>query len=84
MQGGDSTTRNLNDPCMGDVNRDRRVNVADLLLVLGAYGSNSCGASAPLGSAAADMNADCSVNVADLLLCLGVFGHVCPDTAAGG
>ena len=84
MQEGDSTTRNLNDPCIGDVNRDGRVNVADLLLVLGAYGSSSCAASAPLSSATADMNADCSVDVADLLLCLSVFGQVCPDTAAGG
>jgi hypothetical protein len=66
--------------CIGDVNGDGRVDVADLLLTLGAFGANACdGSSAAEAVAAADMNADCQVNVGDLLLNLGVFGQTCED-----
>ena len=63
-----------------DVNGDGRVNVADLLLTLGAFGANACdGSSLAEGVAAADFNADCQVNVEDLLLNLGAFGQTCED-----
>ena len=60
------------------MNSDGRVNVADLLLILGAFGANACdGSSAAEAVAAADMNADCLVTVADLLLTLGAYGQTC-------
>src|SRR5262249_4181024 len=45
----------------GDLNGDLRVNVSDLLLIIGAWGV--CGASCP-----ADLNHDGGVNVGDLLM----------------
>ena len=65
--------------CIGDVNNDGVVNVADLLLLLGLYGSRC--ATTTVDIAAADLNDDCAVDVSDLLLNLGAFGQQCQ---AGG
>lgn len=81
--GADSSTASV-DRCPGDVNGDGRINVADLLLILGAYGSNPCDASVLEAVVQADVNADCRVGVNDLLLCLGAFGQVCSNVAAEG
>lgn len=60
------------------MNSSGDIGVADLLLILGAFGANGvCGG--PAGQAAAnvvacDVNADCQVGVADILLTLGAFG----------
>ena len=62
------------------MNGDGTVNVADLLLTLGAFGANACdGSSSAEAVAAADTNADCYVDVEDLLLNLGAFGQICED-----
>ena len=87
--GADSVAVSTN-PCTGDVNGDKRVTVADVLLVLGAYGSPSpCGAQGiddAFGQEVqhADINADCRVNVEDLLLCLRAFGMACPGASPEG
>ena len=69
--------------CEADVDHDGRVDVADLLLVLGAFGlhaeraaDGACGANAGDGLLE-DINEDCAVGVADLLLVLAAFGAVC-------
>eukprot|EP01043_Picozoa_sp_COSAG02_P023185 COSAG02_NODE_1231_length_13766_cov_16.546572_5_plen_257_part_00 len=63
--------------CAGaDLNSDHAVQVEDLLLVLGAFGSSTLSAGAqPLD---ADVNGDGLVNVADILLVLSAFGTTCP------
>jgi len=55
--------------CTGDLNGDNVVNVSDLLILLGAWGS--------CPSCAADLNGDNVVNVSDLLILLGAWG-ACP------
>ncbi len=56
--------------CLGDLNADNLVNVADLTIFLGKFGQSGPGL-------ATDLNNDGSVNVADLTLFLGVFGAPC-------
>jgi hypothetical protein len=51
--------------CLADVNSDGSVNVSDLLLIVGAWGSND---------AEADVNEDGSVGVADLLMVIEAWG----------
>jgi hypothetical protein len=66
--------------CVGDVNGDGSVAVADILLVLAAYGSNACAGSWVVENVAAvDLNGDCRVDVGDLLLTLGAYGRTCED-----
>lgn len=50
--------------CLGDINQDNEVDVADLLLVIGAWGN----------SGEADIDGDGTVNVADLLILIGAWG----------
>ena len=50
-------------PCEGDANGDQVVDVNDILLVIGAWGT-------PDG----DVNGDGDTNVDDLLLCISSFG----------
>ena len=76
--------------CEADVNGDGRVNVGDILLVLGAFGwrpadqESGCGAAASAAGGPSrpsglpeDINRDCAVGVADLLLALSAFGIAC-------
>ncbi len=56
-------------PCPGDVNADGAVNVSDLLALLGAWSTHTCGD--------ADIDADGEVGIADLLLLLAAWG-ACP------
>lgn len=58
--------------CVTDLTCEGEVNTADLVLLLGAFGSAS-----PTG-AGADFNHDGSVNVVDLTFMLGTFGVNCP------
>jgi hypothetical protein len=61
--------------CAADVNSSGDVGVADLLLILGAYGyAGVCGGTAAPTVVACDVNADCEVGVADILLTLSSFG----------
>jgi len=52
--------------CPGDLNGDTVVNVSDLLILLGDWGS--------CPGCAADLNGDNVVNVSDLLILLGAWG----------
>jgi hypothetical protein len=54
--------------CLGDLNFDGSVSLADLALLLSAFGQ----------SAGGDLNGDCSTSLADLALLLANFGNVCP------
>ena len=56
--------------CVGDLNGDEVISVADLLALLGDFGCTS--------NCIADLNGDGVVNVGDLLSFLGVFGDDCP------
>lgn len=56
-----------------DLNHSGRVDVADLLLALGAFGQS---AADPV-IASFDLSGNGSIDVADLLLVLGAFGQVC-------
>ncbi len=53
-------------PCEGDTNGDGAVNVADILIVIGEWGSTSGGGG--------DVDGDGNVNVTDLLLVIANFG----------
>ena len=65
-------------PCDADVNGDGRVNVADILATLSAFGSRDAAAVA-LG----DVNGDGAVTVSDILLVLAAFGTAeCGDRPA--
>ena len=67
----------MSESCRADVNSDGRVTVADLLLIMGAYGQrNLCDVG--IGDRAAmDVTRDCAVTVADLLAALSAFGLQC-------
>lgn len=53
-------------PCIGDVNGDNQINVADLLSVISSWG--------PCAGCPADVNGDNQVNVADLLTVISEWG----------
>lgn len=57
-------------PCVGDINHDGAVGVADLLAVIGAWGP--CGSPCPT-----DLNGDNTTGVADLLTVISNWG-TCP------
>lgn len=58
-------------PCAGDFNGDNAVNVLDLTILLGVFGT-----SVTPGSGG-DMNSDGTVNTTDLVLFLAAFGQPC-------
>lgn len=58
--------------CPGDLNADRVVNTADLLILLGNFG---IGVTPGTGG---DIDGNGAVNTQDLLALLGVFGSACP------
>lgn len=60
--------------CVGDVNLDGSVGVADLLAVIAAWGP--C-ATCPSTPCATDINGDCTIGVADLLAVIANWG-TCP------
>ena len=74
-------TRYQSDCTSADVNSDGRVAVADLLMILSAFGQSwDCGdpgAAVAAVAAAADVNDDCEVAVADILMALSQFGQTC-------
>jgi len=67
---GQITPAALRPPCIGDVNGDRVVDLADLALLLGGFGTV-----APC--LAADLDHDGQVSLTDLALLLANFGTVC-------
>ena len=57
------------EPPLGDMDRDCRVGVKDLLILLGSWGPcDNC------DNCPADLNGDCVVGVVDLLILLGNWG----------
>ena len=58
--------------CRGDFNDDGQINLADLNILLAAYGTTS-DATHPTG----DMNADGAINLSDLQALLLVYGNSC-------
>lgn len=66
-----SLTANAPAPCRGDINGDRVVNTADLVLLLSDFGSIGPGLHG-------DFNNDSTVNTADLTTLLAAFGAACP------
>ncbi len=66
-----SLTATVPAPCRGDINGDRVVNTADLVLLLGDFGQSGPGLKG-------DYNNDGAVNTADLVTLLGAFGAACP------
>jgi hypothetical protein len=59
-------------PCLGDINGDGIIDIADLALFLSVFGS----AAGP--GDCADMNGDGIIDIADLALFLSGFGSICP------
>ena len=57
--------------CLGDLNIDGLITVADILVMLGDFGCNEL--------CVADVNNDDSVGSSDLLIMLTVFGTACPE-----
>ena len=55
--------------CLGDLNLDSIISVADILVMLGDFGCSSL--------CVADVNNDDSVGSGDLLIMLTVFGNDC-------
>lgn len=75
MSGGDFTlaggfwsgsTEPSTPTCLGDINNDGAVDVSDLLVLLGAWGS--------CPDCSSDLNGDGVVDVSDLLVLLGAWG----------
>lgn len=58
--------------CLGDLNGDHQISLADLNILLANYGHS--GATYAQG----DLNGSMTVDLSDLSLMLGVFGSVCP------
>lgn len=56
-------------PCLGNVNGDDSITVADILVVLSEFGCTS--------ACIADVDGDGSVTVSDVLVVLSVFGSTC-------
>ncbi len=56
---------NIATPCIGDTTNDNEVNVADLLVIIDAWGSTN---------STADVNEDGIVDVSDLLIVVGNWG----------
>ncbi len=54
--------------CAGDYTYDGQVTTADLLILLGAFGTDTC---------SIDLNNDQLVNISDMLIFLGAFGNDC-------
>jgi hypothetical protein len=54
--------------CDGDFNYDGQVTTADLLILLGSFGTAAC---------TIDLNNDQLVNISDMLIFLGAFGNDC-------
>jgi hypothetical protein len=54
--------------CSGDYNYDGQVTTADLLILLGSFGTETC---------SVDLNGDQLVNISDMLIFLGAFGNPC-------
>lgn len=63
-------------PCTGDLNDDHAVDVADMLLLLSAWGPASA-------NPQADINGDGAIDVSDLLLLLNHWG-ACPSPRSDG
>ncbi|HRQ75934.1 MAG TPA: hypothetical protein PK098_08450 [Phycisphaerales bacterium] len=63
-------------PCPADLNNSGAVDVQDLLILLGAWGTNP--------GHPADLNNSGAVDVQDLLILLGAWGACPPAPAAGG
>ena len=61
-------------PCPSDFNDDGKVNITDLLKVLGSWGTSPTPCPP---TPKADLNGDCQVNVPDLLALLNNWG-ACP------
>ena len=61
--------------CLGDVQNDADVGVADLLGLLGVWGPLAAGNSV---SEASDLNGDATIDVSDLLILLTEFGPCAP------
>ena len=57
--------------CLGDLNIDGLISVADILVMLGDYGCYAL--------CVADVDSDGSVGSSDLLVMLTVFGEACPE-----
>jgi len=62
-------------PCPGDANCDGMINITDLGIILGAFGSSFGDTSYSYG---ADINKDGTINITDLGGLLAVFGTPCP------
>jgi hypothetical protein len=71
--GGEPAAELVSD-CLGDINGDLRINVADILAILTAFGQSVEPGDA---NAAADCMPNGVVDVADVLQVLGWFGATC-------
>jgi predicted outer membrane repeat protein len=60
-------------PCVGDLNGDGIINLADLGILLANYGTTS-----GMTYTDGDLNCDCAVDLADLGELLGRYGTTCP------
>ena len=58
-------------PCFGDLNNDRKVDLADLAALLADYGCNT-------GNCASDLTGDGNTDLGDLAAQLAVYGTICP------
>merc|ERR1711964_370090 len=56
--------------CTGDIDGNKKVNIEDLLVLLGQYGKTG-------SSLSADLDKNKKVNIEDLLILLGKYGNRC-------